>query len=213
MRRRRPPRYSSAGGVASPASCAVLGVAGLGAQAAVRAPAADVPVADVHTGKRIGPQSAPTQYDRPVCRRHGRLSLGGGYGPLLGTAGLAADNLLSAQVVLADGRLVSTDDDPELLWALRGGGGNFGVVTQMRVRLHPDRGLVGGMVLFPWQEAATVLARYAELVADAPDGLTLLLEMSFVPDVGRACWSCWSGPVSPSMPTPPSLMSWGSAPR
>lgn len=123
------------------------------------------------------------------------LSLGGGYGPLLGTAGLAADNLLGAEVVLADGRLASTDDDPELLWALRGGGGNFGVVTRMRVRLHPDRGLVGGMALFPWDEAAKVLAGYAELTAGAPDGLTLLVEMSVVPDVGPCLLAVpvWSG--------------------
>lgn len=123
------------------------------------------------------------------------LTLGGGYGPLLGTAGLAADNLLGAEVVLADGRLVSTDDDPELLWALRGGGGNFGVVTAMRVRLHPDRGLVGGMALFPWAEAATVSARYAELIASAPDGLTVLLEMTVVPEVGPCLLAVpvWSG--------------------
>ncbi|GAA4185458.1 FAD-dependent oxidoreductase [Streptosporangium oxazolinicum] len=123
------------------------------------------------------------------------LSLGGGYGPLLGTAGLAADNLLGATVVLADGRLVSTEDDPELLWALRGGGGNFGVVTSMRIRLHPDRGLVGGMALFPWQDAAKVLDRYAELTADAPEGLTLLLEMTVVPDVGPSLLvvPVWSG--------------------
>ncbi len=123
------------------------------------------------------------------------LSLGGGYGPLLGTAGLAADNLLGAEVVLADGRLVSTEDDPELLWALRGGGGNFGVVTSMLVRLHPDRGLVGGMVLFPWQEAPSVLTRYAELTADAPEGLTVLLELTVVPEVGPCLLAVpvWSG--------------------
>lgn len=123
------------------------------------------------------------------------LTLGGGYGPLLGTAGLAADNLLAAEVVLADGRLVSTEDDPELLWALRGGGGNFGVVTSLRVRLHPDRGLVGGMVVFPWQEASTVLSRFAELIAEAPDGLTLLLEMTVAPGVGPCLVvvPVWSG--------------------
>ncbi|MFG3258384.1 FAD-binding oxidoreductase [Streptomyces sp. NPDC048172] len=123
------------------------------------------------------------------------LTLGGGYGPLLGTAGLAADNLLGAEVVLADGRLVSTEDDGELLWALRGGGGNFGVVTRMRVRLHRDRGLVGGIALFPWDEAPAVLARYAELTASAPEGLTLLLELTFVPDLGSCVLAVpvWSG--------------------
>ncbi|MGH8967848.1 MAG: FAD-binding oxidoreductase, partial [Actinomycetes bacterium] len=123
------------------------------------------------------------------------LTLGGGYGPLLGTAGLATDNLLGAEVVLADGRIVSTEDDPELLWALQGGGGNFGVVTGLRVQLHPDRGLVGGMVLFAWAEAATVLQRYAELLADPVDGLTLLVELCVVPDV-RPCLlvvPVWSG--------------------
>jgi hypothetical protein len=123
------------------------------------------------------------------------LTLGGGYGPLLGSAGLAADNLLGADVVLADGQLVTTDDDPELLWALRGGGGNFGVVTEMRIRTHADLGLVGGIILFPWHEAATVLARYAELIANAPDELTVLLELSVVPDVGPCLLAVpvWSG--------------------
>lgn len=123
------------------------------------------------------------------------LSLGGGYGPLLGTAGLAADNLLGAEVVLADGRLVSTDEDPELLWALRGGGGNFGVVTTMRIQLHPDRGLVGGMILFPYSDAAGLLTRFGELLEDAPDELTLLLELTTVPDIGPCVLvvPVWSG--------------------
>ncbi|MES4886194.1 FAD-binding protein [Streptomyces sp. NPDC000349] len=123
------------------------------------------------------------------------LTLGGGYGPLLGTTGLAADNLLGAEVVLADGRIVSTEDDSELLWALRGGGGNFGVVTSLRLRLHSDRGLVGGMVLFPWEEASTVLSRFAELIADATDGLTLLLEMTVAPGIGPCLVvvPVWSG--------------------
>lgn len=123
------------------------------------------------------------------------LCLGGGYGPLLGTAGLAADNLLSAEVVLADGRIVSTGDDRELLWALRGGGGNFGVVTEMGIRLHPDRGLIGGMVVFPWEQASSVLAGAATLLAGAPDGLTLLIEMTVAPEVGPCLLAVpvWSG--------------------
>ncbi len=123
------------------------------------------------------------------------LTLGGGYGPLLGTCGLAADNLLAAEVVLADGRVVSTEDEPELLWALRGGGGNFGVVTSLRIRLHPDRGLVGGVVLFGGEQSAEVLRRYADLVATAPEGLTTLVELTEVPELGPCVLAVpvWSG--------------------
>lgn len=101
------------------------------------------------------------------------LSLGGGYGPLTGRAGLAADNLLGALVVLADGTCVDTDGDPDLLWALRGGGGNFGVVVQARLALHPLRVLVGGTNVYPWTQAPTVLAGLADLLASAPDELTV----------------------------------------
>ncbi|HEY8015429.1 MAG TPA: FAD-binding oxidoreductase, partial [Dongiaceae bacterium] len=99
------------------------------------------------------------------------LTLGGGYGPLSARYGLALDNLLSVELVLADGRLVTADaaTNPELFWALRGGGGNFGVVTAMRIRLHPLRELLGGLILFSWHEADAVLQGYAALAASAPD--------------------------------------------
>jgi FAD/FMN-containing dehydrogenase len=101
------------------------------------------------------------------------LTLGGGYGPLSGTCGLAADNLLGAEIVLADGRCVTTGSDiePDLLWALRGGGGNFGVVTSLRVRLHPERHMLAGTIVYDWTEASTVLRRYAAFAATAPDEL------------------------------------------
>ena len=104
------------------------------------------------------------------------LSLGGGYGPLSGTCGLAADNLLGAEIVLADGRRVTTgpDAEPDLLWALRGGGGNFGVVTSLRVRLHPARDMLAGSVIYNWNEAGAVLRRYASFAATAPDELGVL---------------------------------------
>jgi FAD/FMN-containing dehydrogenase len=103
------------------------------------------------------------------------LTLGGGYGPLTSRCGLALDNLLGAEVVLADGRHITADaiEHPDLFWALRGGGGNFGVVTSIRVRLHPIRELIAGMILFPWSEAETVLRRYGRLIGALPDELTV----------------------------------------
>jgi FAD/FMN-containing dehydrogenase len=103
------------------------------------------------------------------------LTLGGGYGPLSPRHGLAADNLLGAEVVLANGQRVRANavDHPDLYWALRGGGGNFGVVTSMRIRLHPVRGVLTALILFPWAEAASVLRRYAETAANASDELSL----------------------------------------
>ena len=101
------------------------------------------------------------------------LTLGGGYGPLSGTCGLAADNLLGAEVVLADGRRVWTDarEEPDLLWALRGGGGNFGAVTAMRLRLHEGRDMLAGSIVYPWGETDAVLRRYAAFAATMPDAL------------------------------------------
>ncbi len=107
------------------------------------------------------------------------LTLGGGYGPLNGTCGLAADNLLGAEIVLADGRRITTapDAEPDLLWALRGGGGNFGVVTSMRVRLHPARDMLAGSIIYNWDEAASVLQRYAAFAARVPDELGVSVGM------------------------------------
>jgi len=89
---------------------------------------------------------------------------------------LASDNLLAAEVVVADGRLVHCDEhnNSDLFWAIRGGGGNFGVITSMRVRLHPIREVLAGMMLFPWPQAESVLRCYAASIADAPDELELV---------------------------------------
>lgn len=105
------------------------------------------------------------------------LTLGGGYGPLTSRYGLALDNLLGAELVLADGQLVNADasENAELFWALRGGGGNFGVVTSMRVRLHRTPGLLAGLILFPWSEAEQVLRGYAKAMVTAADELGVIL--------------------------------------
>jgi FAD/FMN-containing dehydrogenase len=110
----------------------------------------------------------------------GGLTLGGGYGPLNGLYGLGADNLLGAEVVLADGRRVTTnpDEEPELFWAIRGGGGNFGVVTSLRVQLHETRHMLSGSIVYPWSEAETVLRRYAAFAANMPDELGVPLLMA-----------------------------------
>ena len=104
------------------------------------------------------------------------LTLAGGYGPLCGKHGLALDNLLGADVILADGRQVtaSSTGDADLYWALRGGGGTFGVVTAARYRLHPVPSVLAGLMLFPLAQAPTVLRGYAEIAATAPDELTVM---------------------------------------
>ncbi|MBE1468703.1 FAD-binding oxidoreductase [Kibdelosporangium phytohabitans] len=132
------------------------------------------------------------------------LSLGGGYGPYNGCFGLAADNLLAAEVVLADGRVVQADT--ELLWALRGGGGNFGVVTSADVALHPLAEVLAGSFIYPWEQAEQVLRGYGELLEGAPDALTSTIAVVAGPEGPTVVVSpTWSGPP----PTEP-LSSTGS---
>lgn len=102
------------------------------------------------------------------------LTLGGGIGYLTRRHGLACDNLLSADLVTADGRLVHASDDrnPELMWALRGGGGNFGVVTSLEFQLHPVGPEVAAAVVFyPIDQAEVVLRRYRTYAEAAPDAI------------------------------------------
>jgi FAD/FMN-containing dehydrogenase len=109
------------------------------------------------------------------------FTLGGGYGALIGRFGLALDNLIAAEVVLADGRTLLADEDNEqdLFWALRGGGGNFGVVTAMHHRLHQLSSVRTGMLFYPFAEAGSVLSACAEIAGSAPDELTV--QLGFVP--------------------------------
>ncbi len=112
------------------------------------------------------------------------LTLAGGYGPLTGKLGLALDNLLGADVVLADGTRVTASpaDDRDLYWALRGAGGNLGVVTTARYRLHPLPFVLAGLMQFPLAQATTVLHGYQNLIAEAPDELTIMAGFLARPD-------------------------------
>ena len=113
------------------------------------------------------------------------FTLGGGLGWLMGRFGLAADNLLSADVVTADGQVLraSANENPDLFWGLRGGGGNFGVVTSLEYRLHKVGPTVyGGMLAYPMSEARTVLQEYRGLAAAASDELGIFCGLKFAPD-------------------------------
>ena len=101
----------------------------------------------------------------------GGLTLGGGIGYLARGFGFSCDNLVSAEVVTADGRslLASESENEDLFWAIRGGGGNFGVVTSFEFRLHPVTEIYGGPMFFEVDDAATVLRVYRDLIADAPE--------------------------------------------
>lgn len=99
------------------------------------------------------------------------LTLGGGLGWLMGKHGLTVDNLISADVITADGtfRQASATNHPDLFWALRGGGGNFGVVTSLEYRLHPVTQVLGGLVLYPLDQARDVLRFYRDFCRTLPD--------------------------------------------
>jgi FAD/FMN-containing dehydrogenase len=135
------------------------------------------------------------------------FTTGGGLGWLMRRCGLASDNLVGADVVTADGQFIHTDagEHPELFWGLRGGGGNFGVVTSFEYQLH-DVGptVYAGLVFYPADEAEQVLRGYRAACAQAPDELTTLVNMTTAPPVpflpesvhGKpiiAVGGCWSG--------------------
>src|SRR5450432_3148208 len=112
------------------------------------------------------------------------LTLGGGFGWLSRKLGMTVDNLESAEVVTADGAAVraSATEHPDLFWALRGGGGNFGVVTRFEFRLHPvGPGVLSGLIVYPIASAKAVLQQYREFMAKAPDALSVWTVLRLAP--------------------------------
>jgi UDP-N-acetylenolpyruvoylglucosamine reductase len=143
----------------------------------------------------------------------GGLTLGGGFGHLTRRYGLCVDNLLSADVVTADGRLrtVSADEEPDLFWAIRGGGGNFGVVTSFEFRLHPVDTVYGGPIFYPAAAGADVLRFFREFIADAPREMSAFFgyhvapPAPFVPEhlhghPACAIVVCYTGPLDRAEP-------------
>ena len=112
------------------------------------------------------------------------LTLGGGLGWLMPKFGLAADNVIAIELVTADGQIaeVTGESDPDLFWALRGGGGNFGVATSFTYRLHPLGMVTGGLIAHPIDAAPDLLRFYRDAVADASDDLEVFAGLVHAPD-------------------------------
>jgi FAD/FMN-containing dehydrogenase len=139
----------------------------------------------------------------------GGLTLGGGVGWLMRRHGLASDNLLSARVVLADGRAirVSAEEHPDLYWLMRGGAARFGAVTEFQFRLHPLRDVLAGLVIHPAESAREVLRLFRDFSAVAPDeycGLAIITHAPPLPFLDQA-WhgrpvvilaACWCGEIA-----------------
>ena len=128
------------------------------------------------------------------------LTLGGGWGYLARKHGLACDNLLSVDVVTADGRFLtaSAAENADLFWGVRGGGGNYGVVTSFEYQLHPVGPVLGGIVAYPIQKAKTVLELFRQVTSTAPDELAFDVVLINLPDgtpvVGMNI--CYNGPIA-----------------
>ncbi len=159
----------------------------------------------------------------------GGLTLGGGHGYLSRKYGLTIDSLIEADVVLADGRLVSASasQHEDLFWALRGGGGNFGVVTSFLYQAHPASTIFGGPIFWEMKDAATVMKWYRDFLPRTPVDLSTFLHMGTVPSTDpfpREHWgkkncalvSCYTGPLEQAEEAirpirselPPPILDW-----
>jgi FAD/FMN-containing dehydrogenase len=116
------------------------------------------------------------------------LTLGGGHGYLMRKLGLACDNLLSVDIVTADGQLLtaSADEHADLFWGSRGGGGNFGVVTSFEYRLHPVGPMLGGLLIYPLAQAKEIFRRFRDLTSSAPDEMGTIAVLGTLPDGTKA---------------------------
>jgi hypothetical protein len=136
------------------------------------------------------------------------LTLGGGIGWLMRKHGLTCDNLLSAKIVTAGGRLLTANEgeNSDLFWGLRGGGGNFGIVTSLEYRLHHVGPVLAGMIVYPAERAAELLRFYRDFIATVPDELTSMVlfltvqQSPYLPEgiYGKpaiAIHVCYAGPV------------------
>jgi FAD/FMN-containing dehydrogenase len=127
------------------------------------------------------------------------LTLGGGLGFLMGTYGLSCDNVLSVDIVTADGQVLTAgkEANEDLYWAIRGGGGNFGAVTSFEYQLHPVGPMVAGLVLYPIEHAAAALRLFRDVTAAGPDELSCAYVLLTLPDDTRvaAIAACFNGPL------------------
>ena len=127
------------------------------------------------------------------------LTLGGGLGYLMGKHGAVCDNLLSVDLVTAEGELVTASEErkPELFWAVRGAGANFGVATSFRYRLHPLAGVLAGLIIHPRARADEFTAFYQDFLSGTPDELGTTLAFLHLPDGTPAVGAVvvWAGPI------------------
>src|SRR5215471_2597487 len=128
------------------------------------------------------------------------LALGGGVGWLVRKYGLTCDNVLSFDIVTADGkpRLANANENQDLFWALRGGGGNFGVVTSFEFRVHPVSTVLGGLIMYPRERAVEVIRFYRDFTQSAPEELTAYAALAYTPEgvPAVAVIACYCGDLT-----------------